>query len=213
MNQTHLTSPPHVDVDTAVYALCMLFFAKSHLQPISYAYPGPRPSLSYSPRAVVNDFVDNWGEEMLGPLAEHLLSSPPVGQDGGGTEGQGGRDHGEAKEGLSDLWPRLSRIHEGMEDLEASRTKVELARQLTVDQSNPESISHVLDKVFYLAAAVLCCALLRCAVLCCSVLFTGSCAVGRREEADALVVRGAPTTTIFFSWDAFSNAEKRSSKR
>eukprot|EP00752_Nemacystus_decipiens_P011182 g9936.t1 len=98
-------------------------------------------------RAVVNDFVDNWGEEMLGPLAEHLLSSPALGQDGGEEKQGGNGNSGVGKEGLSDLWPRLSRIHEGMEDLEASRTKVELARQLAVDRSNPESISHVLDKV------------------------------------------------------------------
>jgi len=99
-------------------------------------------------RAVVNDFVDNWGEEMLGPLAELVLPSAPT----DGDDGDGG--HGEEREGLSELWPRLSRICEGMEDLEASRTKVELARQLVVDKANPESISHALDKVWLL----LCCA-------------------------------------------------------
>lgn len=99
-----------------------------------------------TPRAVVDDFVDNWGEDMLGPLAELVLPSAPTDGDGGGAGG-GGFGFGEEKEGLSELWPRLSRICEGMEDLEASRTKVELARQLVVDKANPESISHALDKV------------------------------------------------------------------
>lgn len=91
----------------------------------------------------MNDFVDDWGEEMLGPLSEPLLSGTlPSGGGGGDDVGREGR-----VEGLTDLWPRLSRIHEGMEDVEASRTKVELARQLAVDQSNPESISHVLRTV------------------------------------------------------------------
>ena len=108
---------------------------------------GPAAAPRRTPRAVVNDFVDNWGEDMLGPLAEHLLSNPPLGGQDDGAEGRGRGHGGAGREGLSDLWPRLSRIHESMEDLEASRTKVELARQLTVDRSNPESISHVLDKV------------------------------------------------------------------
>lgn len=114
-----------------------------------YANVASRSSLSYrTPRAVVNDFVDDWGEDMLGPLAEHLLSTPPPEGQDGGSERDGDGNDGEEKEGLSDLWPRLSRIHEGMEDLEASRTKVELARQLAVERSNPESISHVVDKVW-----------------------------------------------------------------
>lgn len=108
---------------------------------------GPAAAPRRTPRAVVNDFVDNWGEDMLGPLAEHLLSNPPLGGQDDGAEGRGRGHGGAGREGLSDLWPRLSRIHESMEDLEASRTKVELARQLAVDRSNPESISHALDKV------------------------------------------------------------------
>ena len=93
----------------------------------------------------MNDFVDNWGEETLGPLAELVL--PSARADDEDDNGDGFADDGEDDEGLSELWPRLSRICEGMEDLEASRTKVELARQLAVDRSNPESISHALDKV------------------------------------------------------------------
>lgn len=108
----------------------------------------------------MDSFVDDWGEDMLGPLAEPFLSgSGQSGERNGDTFEEGPRrgvDHGgpgavraagEGREGLSDLWPRLSRIHEGMEDLEASRTKVELARQLAVERSNPESIAHALDKV------------------------------------------------------------------
>ncbi|CAM9114557.1 unnamed protein product [Hapterophycus canaliculatus] len=97
-------------------------------------------------RAVVDNFVDDWGEEMLGPLAEpFLLGSRQQSEDDSSAPEEEGRRRG--KEGLSELWPRLSRIHEGMEDLEASRTKVELARRLAVERSNPESIAHALDKV------------------------------------------------------------------
>lgn len=77
---------------------------------------------------------------MLGPLAEPFLSGTLLSDDA--EEGSRGD-----VEGLSDLWPRLSRVREGMEDLEASRTKVELARQLAVEQSNPESIAHAIVKV------------------------------------------------------------------
>lgn len=83
---------------------------------------------------------------MLGPLAEPLLSSTALqkGNDRGGLR----TEHaGWEEEGLSELWPRFSRIREAMEDLEASRTKVELARQMAVDRSNPESIAHALGKV------------------------------------------------------------------
>ncbi|CAM9955122.1 unnamed protein product [Ectocarpus fasciculatus] len=92
-------------------------------------------------RSVVESFVDDWGEDMLGPLAEPFLSGTLLSDEDAG-EGSGG-----GVEGLSDLWPRLSRVHEGMEDLEASRTKVELARQLAVEQSNPESITHAIVKI------------------------------------------------------------------
>lgn len=78
---------------------------------------------------------------MLGPLAEPFLSGTLLSDEDAGEGSRGG------VEGLSDLWPRLSRVHEGMEDLEASRTKVELARQLAVEQSNPESITHAIVKV------------------------------------------------------------------
>ncbi|CAM9159702.1 unnamed protein product [Scytosiphon promiscuus] len=110
-------------------------------------------------RSVVDSFVDDWGEDMLGPLAEPFLSGSgrPGEEDGNGSEegpsrgvdygGPGEVTAAGEGEGLSDLWPRLSRIHEGMEDLEASRTKVELARQLAVERSNPESIAHALDKI------------------------------------------------------------------
>lgn len=53
----------------------------------------------------------------------------------------------DGEEGLSGLWPRLSRIHEAMQSLEASRTKVDEARVKTVDQSDPESIAHMLGNV------------------------------------------------------------------
>lgn len=93
----------------------------------------------------MNDFVDDWGEEALGPLAEPFLSGTTSGDDDGdsddATSGGGGCEE------LSELWPRLSQIHEGMEDLEASRTKVDLARQIAVDGSNPESIVHAVGKV------------------------------------------------------------------
>eukprot|EP00904_Undaria_pinnatifida_P013142 jgi/Undpi1/8959/HiC_scaffold_26.g11420.m1 len=96
-------------------------------------------------RVVVNDFVDDWGEEALGPLAEPFLSGTTSGDDDGdsddATSGGGGCEE------LSELWPRLSQIHEGMEDLEASRTKVDLARQIAVDGSNPESIVHAVGKI------------------------------------------------------------------
>lgn len=104
-------------------------------------------------RAVVENFVDNWGEDILGPLAEPLLAATSSvtykGQSDGDVGSQSGRSGGPMgeAEGLSALWPRLSRIREGMEDLEASRTKVELARQMAVDQSNPESIARALGKV------------------------------------------------------------------
>lgn len=113
---------------------------------------------------MVDDFVQDWGEAMLGPLAEPLLSGTETGDDG-----HGGRSEGGGGAGLSELWPRLSRIREGMEDLEASRTKVDLARQIAVDQSNPESIAHALGKVwteqyvcvrvfwFYVVSHVVCC--------------------------------------------------------
>lgn len=94
---------------------------------------------------------------MLGPLAEPLFSTTT--EDDGGNEDDerlsanvgsgGGNSTGTVpREGLSELWSRLSRIREGMEDVEASRTKVELARQTAVDRSNPGSISHALEKVF-----------------------------------------------------------------
>lgn len=102
----------------------------------------PRPLSRCWVRTVVHNFVDDWGEAMLGPLAEPLLSGVATEREGGGTRpGEGDI------EGLSDLWPRLARICEAMEDLEASRTKVELARQMAVDRSNPESIAHALGKV------------------------------------------------------------------
>lgn len=97
-----------------------------------------------SHRTVVNAFVDDWGEAMLGSLAEPLLSGTAMDGESGGV---GLRNGGGEEEGLSWLWPRLSRIREAMQDLEASRTKVELARQMAVDQSNPESIAHALGKV------------------------------------------------------------------
>ncbi|CAN0023407.1 unnamed protein product, partial [Ectocarpus sp. 8 AP-2014] len=92
-------------------------------------------------RSVVESFVDDWGEDMLGPLAEPFLSGTLLSDEDAEEGSRGG------VEGLSDLWPRLSRVHEGMEDLEASRTKVELARQLAVEQSNPESIAHAIGKI------------------------------------------------------------------
>lgn len=91
---------------------------------------------------------------MLGPLAEPLLFATTREEnagDGGSKQGRGGRGagggRGEQEEGLSELWPRLSRVREAMEDLEASRTKVELARQTAVDRSSPGSIAHALAKV------------------------------------------------------------------
>ncbi|CAN0074928.1 unnamed protein product [Ectocarpus sp. 12 AP-2014] len=92
-------------------------------------------------RSVVESFVDDWGEDMLGPLAEPFLSGTLLSDEDAEDGSRGG------EEGLSDLWPRLSRVHEGMEDLEASRTKVELARQLAVEQSNPDSIAHAIVKI------------------------------------------------------------------
>lgn len=128
--------------------------------PSSYPARTVAPRQSTYTRAVVNRFVDDWGEDMLGPLAEPFLSGSGQKSDehGGSKLEEGGARRGvglgvpiaEAGngEGLSDLWPRLSRIHEGMEDLEASRTKVELARQLAVERSNPESIARALDKAW-----------------------------------------------------------------
>lgn len=114
----------------------------------------------------MNDFVADWGEAGLGPLAEPFLSGTASGDDGDdATLGGGGYEE------LSELWPRLSQIHEGMEDLEASRTKVDLARQIAVDGSNPESIVHALGKV--LATASCSCVLL----LACSVFVGGVCFV------------------------------------
>lgn len=89
---------------------------------------------------------------MLGPLAEPLLRYPNVNADAdsiddGGSSSSFDGGISEAEEGLSELWPRLSRIREVIEDVEESRTKVELARQLAVDRSNPESIAHALIKV------------------------------------------------------------------
>jgi len=78
-------------------------------------------------RAVVDDFVDTWGEEKLGPFADDLLSGPAPGRHGG--------DSGAEKEGLWDLWPRLSRIHEGMEALEACRTKVKRSMELLMEST------------------------------------------------------------------------------
>ncbi|CAM9828225.1 unnamed protein product [Ectocarpus sp. 6 AP-2014] len=92
-------------------------------------------------RSVVESFVDDWGEDMLGPLSEPFLSGTLLSDEDAEEGSRGG------VEGLSDLWPRLSRVREGMEDLEASRTKVELARQLAVEQSNPESIAHAIGKI------------------------------------------------------------------
>lgn len=100
-------------------------------------------------RAVVDAFVADWGEAMLGPLAEPLLSTTGT-ETSSGASGNGsgaGRGGVSEEEGLSELWPRLSRIREGMEDVEVSRTKVELARQTAVDRSNPESVAHALSKV------------------------------------------------------------------
>lgn len=90
----------------------------------------------------MNDFVADWGDAGLGPLAEPFLSDTASGDDNDdAASGEGGYEE------LSELWPRLSQIHEGMQDLEASRTKVDLARQIAVDGSNPESIVHALGKV------------------------------------------------------------------
>lgn len=106
----------------------------------SSATPGT-PRLSR--RTVVNAFVDDWGEAVLGSLAEPLLSGTAVGGEGGGVSSR----NSDGEEGLSGLWPRLSRIHEAMQSLEASRTKVDEARVKTVDQSDPESIAHMLGNV------------------------------------------------------------------
>lgn len=89
----------------------------------------------------MKDFIDDWGEAMLGPLTEVFLSETTTGN------GSSGINSGNDVEGLAELWLRLSKIRDSMHDLEASRTKVELARQAAVHQSNPDSIAHVLGKV------------------------------------------------------------------
>ncbi|CAM9670373.1 unnamed protein product, partial [Discosporangium mesarthrocarpum] len=84
-------------------------------------------------RDMVDVFVADWGEETLGPLAPPLLAAPSV----------------EERElwGLGQLWPCLSEVREAMEDVEASRQKVLLAREAAVGGSNPESISQALQKI------------------------------------------------------------------
>lgn len=89
----------------------------------------------------MKDFIDDWGEAMLGPLAEPFLSEAT-------TDGVSNTIHsGNKEEGLAELWLRIAKIRDAMHDLEASRTKVELARQTAVHQSNPDSIAHALGKV------------------------------------------------------------------
>ena len=85
---------------------------------------------------------------MLGPLAEPILGETST------AEVDGGASSLVDEEGLAELWPRLSQIHESMQDLEASRSKVELARQLVVDQSNPNSIANAVGKVRHLCLRV-----------------------------------------------------------
>lgn len=88
----------------------------------------------------MNDFINDWGEAMLGPLAEPFLSNDVSNTIHSENE----------EEGLVKLWLRLAKIRDAMHDLEASRTKVELARQTAVHQSNPDSIAHALEKVWCL---------------------------------------------------------------
>lgn len=91
----------------------------------------------YNARGQADAFVADWGEDMLGPLAEAFLAT----EDG---EGSGS---GMDQEGLATSWPRLLQIREGLLDVEGSRTKVELARQRVVDRYDPESVAHALTKV------------------------------------------------------------------
>ena len=120
----------------------------------------------------MDDFVNDWGEAGLGPLAEPFLSGTASGDEiDDATSGGGGYEE------LSELWPRLSQIHEGMEDLEASRTKVDLARQIAVDGSNPGSIVHALGKVFFVGWCVFLSFVLPWFVICRSCLSPCTCGV------------------------------------
>lgn len=94
--------------------------------------------------SAVDGFVADWGEDMLGPLAGLL----PIAAGDGACGSEVSTDRGGvSRQGLAELWPRLSKIREGLEDMDASRAKVELARQMAVDSFYPGSIAHALTKV------------------------------------------------------------------
>lgn len=111
--------------------------------PCSFYLTSSRLPVAQCRSAAVHAFIADWGDDMLGPLAEVFVSNSNNEDNRGGDFTSSNTVPRE----LALLWPCLSHIRDSLKDIENSRTKVVLARQAAADTSNNESIASAVIKV------------------------------------------------------------------